>query len=172
MKNILLLSLLLLVSPLAHSAAHGHNHELQGTDQTTEVSKQNRAKWFKEAKEMKRQFLVKELSLPKEQQKEFFDIYDKMQEEIVKLQKDTRAMEKRVNELGDNASDLDYEKATDALYELKQKEAEIDLRYYAQLKKVLTPKQMFRLKGAERRFTRQLMDHHQKIKNSNGDKKK
>ena len=127
-------------------------------------TKEERQQWFNEMREIKHQYLIKELNLTKEQQKSFFPLYDKMENENQKIQHSVRAMEKRVYELGSEASDLDYEKATDALYEAKQKESEIEMRYRNEFKNILTPEQLFKLKGAERKFSRQLMDKRFNIK--------
>lgn len=166
MKIRSLLALLLLLPLLAVARpVHGHSHHHGEAPQAqTSQPDSNRSKWFKEVREKKHQFLIKELELKKEQQKQFFEIYDSMDDELRQVQRDTRKMEKRVQEAGDDASDLDYEKATDALYEAKQKEGAIELKYKEEFKKVLTPKQLFKLKGAERKFTKDLMEHHQKIK--------
>lgn len=161
----------LLLMPLIAVAKPGHSHGYVGIEQLAPQSKGDRAKWFKEVSEKKHKFLAKELDLKKDQEKPFFDLYDSMEDEIRQVQNNTRKMEKRVNEAGDDATDLDYEKASDALYEAKQKESAIELKYKEEFKKILTPKQLFKLKGAERKFTRDLMEHHQKIK-KNGSKKK
>lgn len=152
------------------SPAFAHRHheyiEVQSDDTSSsdkKAKKEAREKWFKEAREIKHQFMIKELNLTKEQQSEFFRIYDKMEDEKNQVQRDSRKMEKHVRELGSSASDLEYEKAADAMFEAKQKEALIELKYKEDLKKVLTPKQLFMLKGAERKFTRELMDQKQKL---------
>lgn len=172
MKTRLLFTAVVFAAFSLQAAPHRHfNHEGLAMEQPARPDergdKGSREKWFKEVRELKHQFLIKELGLKKEQQQEFFNLYDKMEEENFKVQAETRAMERRVNELGDKASDLEYEKAADALFEAKQKEGEIDLKYRNEFKKVLSPQQMFRLKSAERKFTRELMDRHQQIKQSN-----
>ena len=59
----------------------------------------------------------------------------------------------------DHPSDLEYEKATEALFELRSREGDIDRKYYPQLREILSKKQLFKLKSAERRFGRHLMKH-------------
>lgn len=162
MKTIL--SLLLSLSflfPINATAGH-HRTPFHGE---MPQSKEDRQKWFQEVRELKHQFLAKELKLTKEQQNAFFPLYDRMEDENRKVNQEVRLMERRVYELKGEATDLDYQKATEAIYEVKAKEAEIDMKYKEEFSKILNSRQMFLLKGAERKFTRDLMDRHQKIKN-------
>lgn len=164
-----ILLLLLFILPTAASAHRHHGGSEVQTETCTSApdnnpSQTDREKWYKEARELKHQFLIKELGLKQSQQKPFFEAYDRLQEETHNIHRQTRQMEKRVYELGDKATELDYEKATDALYEEKQKEAEMEMRYRQEFKKILTPAQQFKLKGAERKFTKELMEHHRRTK--------
>lgn len=158
-------SLLLLLLTLSFAPAKAHHTcqptSVEATDQ--KPNKADREKWFQEAREYKHRFLADELGLSAEQQKEFFQVYDKMQQEIHAVQRNSRKIEKDVYEKGDRATDADYEQATQALYEAKTKEAEITQKYRPEFSKILSPKQMFKLWGAELKFTRQLMDRRQDI---------
>ncbi len=123
-----------------------------------------RAKWMDNMRQLKMEYVAKELKLTQEQKEKFASIYDAMNKESAKLVRETRALEKSVREKGDNATDLEYEKATDAIFELKGKECDIEKKYRAQLKTVLTKKQLFELKHAEHKFARELMKHHRNKK--------
>ncbi|MDE7153274.1 MAG: hypothetical protein K2O00_02365 [Muribaculaceae bacterium] len=122
-----------------------------------------RKQFFKEIREYKHKFLSRELGLSKEQEQKFFPIYDQMEDETDKLQEETRDLEEKVRE-ADNPSDLEYEKATDAIFELKMKEGEIEKSYLEQFRTVLTDKQLFNLKNAERNFNRDLMKQHNRLR--------
>lgn len=135
-------------------------------------SQEDRRKWFREMTQYKHEFLAKELDLNKEQEAKFFPLYDKMEAETRELQRQTRKMEKDVADKGKKATDLDYEKAAEALQEQKGKESAIEMRYFNQFKTVLTKKQLFRLKQAERKFTQAIMDHHRTPKRAQQQKKK
>ena len=50
----------------------------------------DRNEWFKQMRQFKHKFLVKELSLTQQQQDEFFPLYDAMQNEMEQLQKTVR----------------------------------------------------------------------------------
>lgn len=122
-----------------------------------------RKQFFKEIREFKHKFLARELGLSKEQEQKFFPIYDQMEDETDKLQEETRDMENKVRE-AENPTDLEYEKATDALFELKMKEGEIEKSYLEKFRTVLTDKQLFNLKNAERNFNRDLMKQHNRLR--------
>lgn len=126
-------------------------------------SKEERQKWFKEMREYKHSFMAKELSLTDDQQKEFFPVYDAMESELHKVSKETRQLEKKLKE-SNEVSDIEYEKAAEAMFELKGKECDIEKSYFKKFSTILTKKQLFLLKGAERKFTRAIMKHHNRKK--------
>lgn len=144
-------------------SAHSIKNAIEVLTPDEKPTKHDRESWFREAREYKHQFLTKELELNKDQQKAFFGLYDKMQAECHRAQMESRDFERKVYEKGDQATDKDYEQATDLWYESQRKEAEIELKYRSEFKKILSPRQMFKLRNAERKFTRVLMDRHQEI---------
>ncbi|MDE6192125.1 MAG: Spy/CpxP family protein refolding chaperone [Muribaculum sp.] len=124
----------------------------------------DRKEWFKELRQYKHNFLTKELDLTKEQEAKFFPMYDEMDDAMFKINREARAMEKKITKSSEKVSDLEYEKAAEAMYEVKGKEAAIEKQYFTKFKTVLTPKQLFELKQAERRFTDKLMKEHSKAR--------
>lgn len=134
-------------------------------------SKEERQRWFKEMREYKHNFLIKELDLEEQQQDAFFKVYDAMEDETFKLHHGTRKLQRELNKKETNATDIEYEKAAEALFELKYKEAQIELKYFEQFKNVLTKKQLFLLKQAEDKYTRHLMRQHDKHRKNKKDKK-
>ena len=135
-------------------------------------TQQDRKKWFREMTQYKHDFLTKELNLTKEQEEKFFPLYDKMESETRELNRQARSMEKSVKEKGDKATDLEYEKAAEALQELKGKEGAVETRYFNDFKTVLTKKQLFQLKQAERKFTHLIMNHNRGPKGPHQKKQK
>lgn len=127
---------------------------------------EEREKWFKEMREYKHTFLAKELDLSREQQRKFFPIYDEMEDETGKLNQETRQIEEKVIKDGDNVSDIEYEKAAEVLFEQKSKEGEIEKNYMKKFQPILTKKQLFMLKGADRKFTRDIMKHHRRLRSA------
>lgn len=129
-------------------------------------NKQDRQKWFKEMREYKHSFLAKELGLNEDQQSEFFPVYDAMETELHKNGKEVRQLERKLKK-SEDVSDIEYEKAAEAMFELKGKEHAIEMSYFEKFKNILTKKQLFLLKGAERKFTQSIMKHHNKKKSHN-----
>lgn len=123
-----------------------------------------REKWFKEMRDYKHSFLAKELDLSRDQQRKFFPLYDDMEDETFRLMNETRQLEEKVTRDGDNVSDIEYEKAAEALFEQKSKEGEIEKAYMKKFQPILTKKQLFMLKGTERKFTRDIMKHHRRLR--------
>lgn len=123
-----------------------------------------RQQWMAEMRQYKRIYFTKELDLTSEQKNKFFPIYEEMEDKLSKLDNESRAMEKRVADLP-NASDLEYEKATDAMYDTSVKSAEIEREYMNKFRTILSPRQVFRIKAVERQFNRELMKQHHRLRN-------
>ena len=86
-----------------------------------------------------------------------------MEDEIARINDEARSLEKKVADM-DNATDADYEKATEAVYNAKTREAAIEREYLDKFKTILSPRQMFRLKAVERSFNRELMKQHHRLR--------
>lgn len=136
----------------------------QNRDGKPKGGKENFEKWLKEVREFKHKFMVKELGLKDNQKEEFFKIMDRMEDECGEVNRNAREMEHEIREKGDKATETDYEKASQILFEQKQKEAAIEMNAYKEFKKVLTPEQLFKLKNADWKFSRGLMDKHKRLK--------
>lgn len=120
-----------------------------------------RAQWMREMKQTKLEYLSKELSIKQDQKVKFTELYNAMQAELYKLRTETNSMRKNVQENG-NATDLEYEKAAEALFEFKIKEGNIEKKYFEKFKTVLTPQQLFLFKKAEKKWMKELMKHRKK----------
>lgn len=105
----------------------------------------------REVQEYKLKFLAQEMDLKEDQQKRFFDLYKQMTAEKVRVFKETKALEKRLNN-SEDASDAEYETVSRAITEAKEKDAEIDRKYDKLFSQFLTSKQIFKMKAAEEKF--------------------
>lgn len=130
--------------------------------QQANADNEDRDKIMAQLKPYKHKFLAKDLELSKEQQRDFLPIYDKMDEELLKINEDTRRLERSVSENND-ATETEIEAASRAVFEQKQKEAQIELSYYEKFKEVLSPRQLLKLKSSERRFTQWIVRHHRRL---------
>lgn len=125
-------------------------------------TERERVTWMKEIQQYKNDFLVKKLALTDEQKASFLPLYNSMEEQIRKAQSEAEQLYKQTMRKGDKATDLEYEKAAEAIFELKGRENEIEMKYFNDFKSILTPTQLFNLKDAERDFTKQLMRQHRR----------
>lgn len=123
---------------------------------------EQRKAWYQEMLKSKIDFLAKDLQMTEEQKPRFSQIYTEMQNELARQMHNVRSLERNIESKGDAATDADYEKCADAMFEMKQKEGAIDMKYLAQLKKVLSKKQLYKLKQSEMKWSRKLMKHRHK----------
>lgn len=126
------------------------------------LNEADRDKVFSQMRAYKHRLLVKELGLDKEQEKAFFTVYDRMDDQLQQIGAETRDLEKRVMDNAE-ASDTEIEAAAAAVYSQKQREGKVEAEYYDRFKELLTPRQLLRLKSAERKFTQQLVRQHRRM---------
>lgn len=152
MKKLLFILVALMMLPVAMSAQKPTARERQA--------------WMKEMQQYKNDYIARKLELTDEQKTKFLPAYNRMEDEVRKIADQTMRMERDIKKKGEAATDLEYEKAAEAQFELKAKEAQIELRYFKEFKTMLTPQQLLKLKKAEREFSRELMKkHHEKQSN-------
>lgn len=125
------------------------------------ISDEDRTAWTGEMRRYKHQWLTKELELTTEQSHEFFDKYDEMEDELERVYRETRTLETRTLR-DDKATDTECEAAARAIFEQKKNEAEIELRYFDKFKQILTPKQLLKLRSAERSFVQHVVNAHKR----------
>lgn len=114
-----------------------------------------REKMRKELQAFKIKFLVQEMDLSADKKTEFEHLYLQMEEEKHKAFEQTVGRVRPVMK-GTAKSDEDYLAAADAMAGQKRREADIEGRYYAQFKKILSPRQLYKLKLSEEKFNRKL----------------
>ena len=123
----------------------------------------DRSQWMTELRQYKRTYFTKELDLTREQQNKFFPLYEEMTRQTTQIDDDVRMMERRIAE-ADDATDLEYEKATEAIYDGKVRQAEIEKSYVEKFKDVLSHRQLFLLNSVERKFQRDIIRQHQRLR--------
>ncbi len=129
-----------------------------------QMTEDDRRVWAEKMRDLKHKHLVKELNLSRDQQNEFFPIYDAMEDELIALNQQARDMEMKL-ENSPLTSDLEYTSAARTMFEQKDKEYKIEMAYFAKFEKVLSPKQLFKLKAAERAFMGKVVRKHGRMRN-------
>lgn len=122
-----------------------------------EGDKSDRTQWAKEMRQLRTNYVVKKLGLEGDSRDKFIAAYSSMQVDLDKLHRESRQLYKAVEKKGDAASNAELEKAANAMYEMHSKEGAIEMRYYSKFKSILSPRQLFKLKDAEHKFSRELM---------------
>ncbi|MCH5246313.1 MAG: hypothetical protein J1E84_07605 [Muribaculaceae bacterium] len=125
---------------------------------------QERRQWMAEMQNYKKEYIVKAVQLTDEQKAKFLPLYDAMEGEMQAIGREVRQAVKTVSDKKTAATDADYNKAVDVMYNAKSREAAVEKKYYAKFKAILTPRQLYELKSAENRFTREMMRHNSKSK--------
>ena len=148
MKRILFITAILIYTSQVLVSAQNNNSE-------------QRQKWFQEMTNAKIEFVNTELGITKDQKEEFNKIYKSYLSELHKVHTETRALRKSIESKKD-ATDLEYEKAAEALFELKSKEGAVDEKYFIKFKQILSPNQLFKFQRTEDRWTKRLMKHRKK----------
>ena len=148
MKRILLILMLAIAAAVTASAQ-------------TDGGRQ-RQKWFEEMRRYKSEYIADKLKPDNKQKAEFTPVYEQMDAEIGRLNHEMRQLERNIRKNGEKVTDTEYEKAAEAQFEIRTKEAAIERSYFPKFKQILTPRQLYELKNAERDFNRNLMDKHRR----------
>lgn len=137
---------------------------MQAQPPQPDLSGAQREKYVAEIRQYKHEYLAKELELTREQQREFFPVYDEMEDRMMKLNGETRDLERRTLDKA-NASETELSAAAQAVFSQRLKEGQIEMTYFEKFSKILNNRQILRLKNTERKFTQRLMKQHRRVKN-------
>lgn len=130
---------------------------------TVAVAQNGRTKFAADMYQAKHEMIIKELGLTQTQQKQFMPVYEQMEREIYQVNRNARVLAAEV-EKKKNPTDRDYEVAASALSNTRIQEGEIEAKYFEKFSKILSKKQLYQLKQAEAKFTREMLS---KKKNKN-----
>lgn len=123
--------------------------------------KSDRRQWTKEMLEYKHDFIAQETDMTQAQRDKFMPLYEAMEKEIYAVNREAREQAQKVS-AGNKVTDQDYDNAARAMSAVKVKEGEIESKYFNKFSLILSKKQMFLLKQAERKFTRQMISRGKK----------
>ena len=126
----------------------------------TKVSAKHQ-QWMQEMKQAKLEFMIKELQIKDNQKAKFTEAFNAMEAELCKVRNETNKMRRAVEKKKD-ATDLEYEKAAEAIVEAKIKEGNIEKKYFDRFKTILSSEQLFRMKKADMKWMKELMKHRKK----------
>lgn len=121
------------------------------------------AEMIKELQEFKIKYLIQEAEITKEQQPEFVKLYTEMSNAKLSLQRGYMENYRALKDKSEPTDD-DYNKVSEEMAGGKSAEGAIDQKYYRQFKRLLSAKQLFKLKEAEVNFNRKMMKMRDKKK--------
>lgn len=125
------------------------------------TAQSNRTKFATDMYQAKHEMIIREVGLTMTQQKQFMPLYEQMEREIYEVNRNARALANEV-EQKKNPTDRDYEVAASALSNTRIREGEIEAKYFEKFSKILSKKQLFLLKQAEAKFTREMLKKRKK----------
>jgi len=128
---------------------------------TVAAQSKGRTKFATDMYQAKHEMIIEELGLTPTQQKQFMPLYEQMEREIYQVNRNARALAAEV-EKKKNPTDRDYEVAASALSNTRVQEGEIEAKYFEKFSKILTKKQLYQLKQAEAKFTREMLSKKRK----------
>ena len=120
------------------------------------MAQNGRTKFAADMYQAKHDMIIRELGLTQTQQKQFMPLYEQMEREVYQVNRNARVLADAV-EKKKNPSDQDYEAAAWALSNTRVQEGEIEAKYFEKFAKILTKKQLYQLKQAEAKFTREML---------------
>lgn len=120
------------------------------------MAQNGRTKFAADMYQAKHDMIIRELGLTQTQQKQFMPLYEQMEREVYQVNRNARVLADAVDKKK-NPSDQDYEAAAWALSNTRVQEGEIEAKYFEKFAKILTKKQLYQLKQAEAKFTREML---------------
>ncbi len=102
-------------------------------------------------------YFTRQLNLTSEEAKKFWPVYNEMQNEIQKLQKERRNRHRDLRDNQDNISDAELEKSIDDEMASRQKELDIEKKYHERFKQILSMKKLALYYRAQEGFKRELL---------------
>lgn len=123
----------------------------------------DRTRALAEMRAYKHEVLAEVLELTDEQKEPFFAVYDEMDAKLVQINNETRELERKVM-AAEDASDAEVEAAVMAIFSQKEREGKIEIEYLEKLKETVSPRQLLKLKNAERVFTQKLIRQHRRLR--------
>lgn len=118
---------------------------------------------FREMLEFKIKYLSQEMELKGDQQSKFVTLYTQMSNEIHEAMASAGKLKRKV-EKDKNATDADYQRASQALSDAQAKVGQIEKKYQEKFKTFLSQKQLFKMKEAEEKYRAKLYEMRQESK--------
>lgn len=117
----------------------------------SQENEQKIEKRIREVQDYKMKFLAQQMSLSELQKKKFFEVYEEMSESKRECYKDAMGLERKLKHSKD-ATEADYQQATEAMNKANSEWAEKEKQYNEKLSEFLSQKQIYQMREAENQF--------------------
>ena len=115
------------------------------------LTAQNRRMDMADYEKRKKEFVLKEAGLSKEEADRYFPLTNELTKKKFELHRRHREKVERIKE-NSNISEAEYRKMLEEDVDMKMKEAALEKEYYGKFEKLLTPEKLYRAQQAEKRF--------------------
>lgn len=108
-----------------------------------------------EIEAVKKEFITQRINLKPEQENAFWEVYDQYIEQKIELKRQVALLKNQSDNL--TSTDKELEESLDELFELRQKELDLDKKTKTDLLKVISIRQLTELYKSENEFIRKLV---------------
>ena len=115
------------------------------------LTAQNRRMDMADYEKRKKEFVLKEAGLSKEEADRYFPLTNELTKKKFELHRRHREKVERIKE-NSNISEAEYRKMLEEDVDMKMKEAALEKEYSGKFEKVLAPEGLYRAQQAEKRF--------------------
>ena len=109
----------------------------------------------KEIEEAKRELITQRINLKPEQEKQFWEVYDKYTEERIAIKRQIQKIKRNGFAMAD--SDEELAKSIDEVFNLRQKDLDLDKNYRTILLKIINVRQLVELHRTEQEFVKKIL---------------
>ncbi len=118
------------------------------------IAQENRKE---EIEKFRKEYFTRQLNLSADEAKKFWPIYNEMQEEFHKIQRERRSRMRSIREDFESMSDAELEKSINDELIFRQKELDLDKKYHERYKAVLSVRKLALYYRAQEGFKRELL---------------
>lgn len=118
----------------------------------------DRERWEAEMVKYRHDYFTRELDLKEDQQTRFFALYDAMERERRTMFNSVRAARRALDKKG-APTDAEYLQVVQLDLDTDRKVKDVERKYFEEYRKVLTPKQLYKLRDAEFNLMHKLRKH-------------
>ena len=119
---------------------------------------EQRRQEFENLREKRTAFFAKEIGLTAEEAKEFWPIFNELEEKKFEINRNMRQEIRKIREIeraGKPVAAAEYDRLINIILDTREKEVELEREALKKVQKILSPEKIFRYMRAERQFARE-----------------